>query len=340
MPATKKPAAKKPATKAPAAKKPAAKQPAAKKPAAKKAPAKKPAAKKSASVAPGTATRTRRPAWQGTISFGLINVPVALYSVTISHRISFNQLDDRDHARIQQKRVSSVTGEEVAYENIVKGYEIEPGEYVVIEKDELSSLSPERSSAIELESFIDASQIDPLYYDSSYFAIPGKNAETPYALLRDAMAAEDRAAVARLVMHQKEHLVALWPREGMLVVTTLNFFDEVTDPAELPGGPGPQVEVKPAEVKAARQLVAALSDDFDISEYRDEYREAVLELIEKKAKGQKIAKPKKAAEKKPVPDLMAALEESLAGIKGRDERMSRPSGRKRGSNGAHKSKGH
>lgn len=331
-----------PATRQSAAKKPAAKKAPAKKPAAKKPAAKKAAAKKAASVAPGKATRTRRPAWQGTISFGLINVPVALYGVTVSNRISFNQLDDRDHARVQQKRVSSVTGEEVAYENIVKGYEVEPGEYVVIERDELNGLNPERSSAIELESFIDASQIDPLYYDSSYFAIPGKNAETPYALLRDAMKAEDRAAVARLVMHQKEHLVALWPRDDMLVVSTLHFVDEVTDPAELPGGAVPETDAKAVEVKAARQLVAALSDDsFDIGVYRDEYREAVLELIEKKAKGQKIAKPKKAAEKKPVPDLMAALEQSLAGIKGADERKPRRTGsRSRGSSGSHRSKAH
>ncbi|MFT4049569.1 MAG: Ku protein [Solirubrobacterales bacterium] len=296
-------------------------------------------AKEGASVEP---TRVRRPAWQGTISFGLINVPVMLYGVTVSHRIAFHQLDDRDHARIQQKRVSSVTGEEVEFAHIVKGYELPTGDHVVIERDELAALDPERSSAIELESFIDAAQIDPLYYDASYYALPGKNAATPYALLRDAMAAEKRAAVARLVMHQKEHIVALWPREDMLIVSTLHFFDEVSDPAELPGGPGPKVSAKAAEVKAARQLVAALSDDsFDIRDYRDEYREAVLDLIEKKARGTKIARPKAATPKKPVPDLMAALEESLAGVTGADERLARrPAARKRGSGGSHRTKAH
>jgi DNA end-binding protein Ku len=307
----------------------------------KRAPAKKPASRQ-VSEAPGQAARTRRPAWQGSISFGLINVPVQLYNVTISHRIAFNQLDDKDHARIKQKRVSAETGEEVPYEHIVKGYEIEPGNYVIIEPDELATLAPERSSAIELEAFIDASQIDPLYYESSYFAIPGKNAATPYALLRDAMADEDRAAIARLVMHQKEHLVALWPRDDMLVVSTLHFFDEVTDPAELPGGPGPQASAKAAEVKAARQLVRALSADFDIRDYRDEYRELVLELIEKKAKGRKIARPKKAGEKKPVPDLMAALEESLNDLSGSKRKVGprTPSSRKRGSAGTHRTKAH
>jgi DNA end-binding protein Ku len=315
MPATKK---KPPAKKAPAKKKPAAKS----KPTAKKAPT-------------ATAAKKRHSAWQGSISFGLINVPVLLFNVTTSHRIAFNQLDDKDHARIKQKRVSSETGKEVEYEHIVKGYEIEPGSYVILEKEELDALSPERSAAIELESFIDASQIDPLYYEASYFAMPGKNAAKPYAMLRDAMAAEDRAAVARLVMHQKEHLVALWPRGDTLVVSTLHFFDEITDPSELPGGPGPTTNAKAAELTAARQLVRALSDDFDITDYRDEYRELVLELIEKKAKGSKIARPKKAADKKPVPDLMAALEESL-----KDVGKRKTSPRKRGSSGTHKTKAH
>jgi DNA end-binding protein Ku len=188
---------------------------------------------------------------------------------------------------------------------------------------------------MELESFIDASEIDPLFYEASYFAMPGKNADKPYAMLRDAMAAENRAAIARLVMHQKEHLVALWPRGSELVVSTLHFYDEVTEPSELPGGPGPEAAAKAAETKAARELVRALSDTFDIRDYRDEYRELVLELIEKKAKGNKIAKPKKAAARKPVPDLMAALEESLKDVGSR-----RTSPRKRGSSGTHKSKGH
>jgi DNA end-binding protein Ku len=288
----------------------------------KKAPAKKStkkagaARKRDAATAPAPAGRTRRPAWQGSISFGLINVPVQLYNTTTSHRIAFNQLDDKDHARIKQKRVSSETGKEVPYEHIVKGYEIEPGNYVILEKEELDDLSPERSAAMELESFIDAAQIDPLYYEASYFAVPAKNAAKPYAMLRDAMAAEDRAAVARLVMHQKEHLVALWPRDDMLVVSTLHFFDEVTDPSELPGESGPTTSAKAAELKAARQLVRALSDDFDIRKYRDEYRELVLELIEKKAKGNKIARPKKAA----------------------GSRKTSP--RKRGSSGTHKTKAH
>ncbi len=328
-------------TKTPAKKAPA-KKPAAKKPAAKKAPAKKTAAKAAAPAA----TKTRRPAWQGSISFGLIHVPIQLFNVTTSQRISFNQLDAKDHARIKQKRVSSVTGEEVEFADIVKGYEIEAGKYVVIEPDELKTLMPERSTSIELESFIDAAQIDPLYYDASYFAIPGKDAATPYGLLRDAMAAEGRAAVARLVMHQKEHIVSLWPRGDMLVVSTLHFFDEVTDPGELPGPSVPKplskaAASKSAELTAARQLVKALSqDEFDIGAYHDEYRHAVLDLIDKKAKGRKISQPKAPAEKKPVTDLMAALEESLAGLSGSSSGSGRPSARKRAGSGAHKARGH
>jgi DNA end-binding protein Ku len=316
----------------------------AKKAPAKKAPAKKASAKK-AEAAPAPA-RVRRPAWQGSISFGLIHVPVQLYNVTTSQRISFNQLDAKDHARIKQQRVSSVTGEEVSFQDIVKGYEIEPGKYVVIEPEELKTLMPERSTSIELESFIDASQIDPLYYDASYFAIPGKDAATPYGLLRDAMAAENRAAIARLVMHQKEHIVSLWPRGDMLVVSTLHFFDEITDAGELPGTSVPKpltkaAASKSAELKAARELVKALStDEFKVEKYHDEYRKAVLDLIDKKAKGRKISQPKAAAEKKPVTDLMAALEESLAGLSGSSSGSKRASSRSRGSDGAHKPRGH
>jgi DNA end-binding protein Ku len=305
-------------------------------------PKKKPAAKKKKAApkkkAEATARPTvegahaRRPAWQGSISFGLINVPVMLYNITISHRIAFHQLHDKDGARIKQERVCSADGEEVPYDHIVKGYEIEPDRYVIIEPEELKTLSPERSNAIELESFIDASEIDPLYYDASYFALPGKGAATSYALLREAMEAENKAAVARLVMHQKEHLVALWPRGDTLVVSALHFADEVTDPADLPGKSAPAKAAKPAEKKAARELVKALSGDFKINDYRDEYREQVLDLIEAKAKGKKIAQPKKSEDKKPVPDLMAALEQSLAGVAGKSR------ARSRGSKGTHKSR--
>lgn len=313
------------ATKKPAAKKPAAKKPAAaQKKATAKAAAKKPAAKKRTAAKNSSvrdqieSSSARRPSWQGSISFGLIHFPVQLFGVTTNRRIAFNQLRESDGSRIKQKRVAAADGEEVPFDKIVKGFELEPGNFVVIEKDEMAGLAPERSRTLELEKFIDAAQIDPLYYDASYFALPGKDAATPYALLRDAMAAEKRAAVARLVMHGKEHLVSLWPRGDYLVVSTMHFTEEITDPDELPrnnaSSPGKKA-AKKAELDAARALVVALSDDFDVTEYKDEYREALIDLIDKKAHGKKVTAPKAAPAKRATGgDLMAALEESLASV--------------------------
>ncbi|MGH2905773.1 MAG: Ku protein, partial [Solirubrobacterales bacterium] len=233
----------------------------------------------------------------------------------------------KDGARIKQKRFCAVEDVEVPYEEIVKGYEVSPGNYVVIEPDELSAISPERSRAIELEKFIDASEIDPLHYDASYFVLPDKGADQPYALLREAMAAEKRAAVARLVIHQKEHLVALWPRDGVLVVSTLHFAQEVSDPNKFDTEGTPKKATSRTELAAARQLISALSDGFNIADYEDEYREQVLDLIEAKAKGKKIAKAPTVEAPAPTSDLMSALEESLASL---------PRARTRGSKGTHK----
>jgi len=292
--------------------------------------------KKATSTAPRAAAG-RRPSWQGSISFGLVHFPVALYGVGTDRRIAFHQLHDQDGVRIKQKRVCPADGEEGPYDHIVKGYEIEPGRYIVIEPDELNALSPERSRTIELEKFIDAAEIDPLYYDANYYVMPAEGAEAPYALLRDAMLAEKRAAVARLVIHAKEHLVALWPRGDTLVVSTLRFADEVTDPESLPGADGSAKQHKKAELAAARQLVSALSGEFDITDYRDEYREAVLSLIEAKARGRKVTQPRAEPERKPATDLMSALQESLASVSGTASSSKRAKPRRRGDGSGHRS---
>lgn len=303
---------------------------------------KKPAAKTSKNgAAPDKEKKSTRgvsrPAWQGSISFGLIHFPVKLFGVSKSKRIAFNQLHAKDGSRIKQKRFCAAEDKEVPFEEIVKGYEVEPGQYVIIEPSELDALAPERSKTIELEKFIDAEQIDPLFYDASYFVLPGEGAGAPYALLREAMIKEDRAAIARLVMRGKEHLVALWPRGDTLVISTMHFADEVADPEKFEAEDPPSKARADVELKAARQLVSALTDDFDITDYKDEYREEVLKLIEAKAKGKKIAvAPTEEAATTPAKDLMAALEESLASL------SSAPSagGRKRGSRGSHKSAKH
>jgi DNA end-binding protein Ku len=310
--------AKKPAAKKPAAKPAAKKSAAAKKPAAKKAPAKKRASAKPSVRDLIENSSARRPSWQGSVSFGLIHFPVQLFGVTTNRRIAFNQLRESDGSRIKQKRVAAADGEEVPFDKIIKGFEIEPGNFVTVEKDEMAGLAPERSRTLELEKFIDAGQIDPMFYDASYFVLPGKDAATPYGLLRDAMAAENRAAVARLVMHGKEHLVSLWPRGDYLVVSTMHFTEEITDPDELPrnnaSSPGKKT-AKKAELDAARALVVALSDDFDVTDYKDEHREALIQLIDDKARGKKITTPKTAPQVRETGgDLMAALEESLASV--------------------------
>lgn len=264
---------------------------------------------------PSAKPKTKHAAWQGPISFGLIHIPVFLYRAASDRRVAFHQLHKSDGVRIKQKRVCPADGEEVPYADIVKGYEIEPGRYVVVEPEELDAIAPERSRAVELEKFVDIAEVDPLYYEDSYFVLPGEGAELPYALLREAMVAEKRAAVARLVIHQKEHLVVLWPRDDMLVLSTLHFADEVADPRQLDGDT-PATARNRAELKAARQLISALSASFDINEYRDDYRERVLELIEAKAKGRRIAVQPEVEERAPTADLMAALEKSLATLPG------------------------
>jgi DNA end-binding protein Ku len=299
-----------------------------------KAPAKKKLAtkKKSEPHAKLEPEKKARAAWQGSISFGLIHIPVMLFGVATNRRIAFHQLHADDGARIKQKRFCSAEDKEVPYDEIVRGYEITPGRHVVIEPDELKELSPSRSKAIELEKFIDAAEIDPLYYDASYFVVPAEGAGAPYALLREAMIKENRAAVARLVIHSKEHLVALWPREDMLIVSTLHFADEISNPDKFEGGDSvPAKSRKASEVTAARQLVAALTDEFDIADYRDEYREQVLKLIDAKASGKKFAVEPDLEDRKPVKDLMAALEESLSNLSGESKKP-----RKRGSSGEHK----
>ncbi|HEV7918833.1 MAG TPA: Ku protein [Solirubrobacterales bacterium] len=257
-----------------------------------------------------------RSIWEGSISFGLVHIPIGLSTTSSSKRIRFHQLHDEDGVRIRQARMCPAHGEEVPYEHIVKGYEIAPDRYVVITPEELDSLEPERSRTIELEKFVQIDDIDPMYFDSSYYVNPKKNAAKPYELLRDAMKEADRAGVARFVMRSKEYLVALWPRGDHLVLSTLKFSDEIVDPE--PVAPGK--EDKPrrkGELAAAQQLIEALADEFDPTEYHDEYRERVMELIEAKAEGREfVSQPTAPPPTTAAPDLMAALERSIAAAVG------------------------
>jgi len=259
-----------------------------------------------------------RSIWSGAISFGLVNVPVKLYSSVNRKTVRFHQLNRDTGHRVAQKRVDSVTNEEVAYENIVKGYELTKDRYVVITPEELETLDPEKSRTIDIEDFVDLSEIDPIYYDHPYYLVPDKGAAKAYGLLLQAMQESDKVAVARVVLRSKEQLVAIRPApDGVLMMETMIFSDEVVPPGEIEELPeANDLKVSDREVKMAQQLIDSLSSDFEPGKYRDEYREKVLELIERKASGEEIAVQPEAPEPKKVPDLMAALEASLAAVKG------------------------
>jgi len=255
-----------------------------------------------------------RPIWSGAISFGLVNVPVKVFSATSSKDVRFHQLDGKSKSRIKQKRVSVATGEEVPYEDLIKAYEIAPDNYVTITPEELEALDPKASKTIDIEDFVDLDQIDPVYYERPYYLVPDKGGQKAYALLRNAMRETNKVGIARVVLRTKQYLAAIRPLDDALVMETMLFADEVNPLDEL-DLPGPDVDVTEREEKMARSLIDSLTTDFEPSKYRDEYRERVLQLIEQKASGQEIVVEDAAEEAPRVVDLMAALEASLAAVK-------------------------
>ncbi|MEA2368740.1 MAG: end-binding protein Ku [Thermoleophilaceae bacterium] len=255
-----------------------------------------------------------RSIWTGAISFGLVNVPVKLYSAVSKKNVRFHQLHESDGVRIQQKRVCPADGEEVPWDDIVKGYEISPDQYVVVTPEELEALDPKKTKTIDIEEFVDLEEIDPLFYDHPYYLLPGQGAAKPYKLLADAMKDANKVAIARVVIRTKEQLVAIRPHGDILAMATMNFADEVVDPDSFDEAPGDDIDTTKRELDMARQLIASLTSQFEPSKYHDEYREAVLGLIEKKAEGQEVVL-QPAEEPEQVPDLMAALEASLAAAK-------------------------
>jgi len=280
-----------------------------------------------------------RSIWSGAISFGLVNVPIKLYSAVSKKTVRFHQLHGDTGTRIQQRRVDPSTGEEVAYEDIVKGYEIGKDRYVVITPDELDSLDPEKTRTIEIEDFVEESEIDPIYYDHPYYLAPATGAEKPYRLLLDAMAQAGRVAIARVVIRNKEQLVAIRPSDDVLTMSTMNFADEVVSPDsidEIASEEDGKAKATKRELDMAEQLIDSLTSDFDPGKYHDSYRERVLDLVERKAAGEEIAIAPEAPEPAPVPDLMAALEASLQDAKGKERPSKRKTPAKKGSKQASK----
>jgi DNA end-binding protein Ku len=260
--------------------------------------------------------------WSGAISFGLVNVPIKLYSAVSKKTVRFHQLNGETGSRIAQKRVDSVTGEEVPYENLVKGYELTKDRYVLISPDELETLEPEKSRTIDIEDFVDLADIDPVYYDHPYYLVPDKGASKAYGLLLNAMRESERVAIARVILRSKEQLVAIRPdRDGtVLMMETMIFADEVVPKDDLDGLPeADELKVSDREVAMAQQLIESLSGEFEPEKYKDQYREQVLELIERKAAGEEITAAPEAPAPAKVPDLMAALEASLAAVRTDDD---------------------
>jgi DNA end-binding protein Ku len=262
-----------------------------------------------------------RAIWSGAISFGLVTVPVKLYSAVSRKTVRFHQLNGKTGVRIQQKRVDPTTGDEVPYEDIVKGFELTPDRYVVIEPDELEALDPKKTRAIEIEDFVALDEIDPIYYDHPYYLAPGAGGAKPYKLLLDAMRETNRVAIATVVIRSKQQLVAVRPMsDSVLGMATMVFPDEIIDPAAVEELEAvEEVEINPRELEIAEQLIDSLAGPFDPDSYRDTYRDEVLALVERKAQGEQIAvQPQAEEDEEPVPDLMSALKASLDAVRSRD----------------------
>ncbi|MPY94962.1 MAG: Ku protein [Acidimicrobiia bacterium] len=258
-----------------------------------------------------------RAIWSGAVSFGLVSIPVKLFNAVSRKSVSFNQLDARTGARVRQKLVSSVDGEEVTRDQVIKGYSLGADQYVQVGDDELAAIMPTSQRTIELEEFVDLAEIDPVFYDSAYWLVPDQAATKPYALLSQAMDDAQKVGIARFVMRSKQYVAAIRPRDGKLVLSTMVYADELNSVDELPEiEAAEKVELNEREVAMAVQLVDSLSADFEPDKYRDTYREQVLDLIERKAAGEVLEAPAPAeAEESRVVDLLAALEASVQAAK-------------------------
>lgn len=272
-------------------------------------------------------SRVPRAIWSGAISFGLVNVPVKLYSAASSKDVRFNQLHDADGARIQLKRVCSLDGEEVPAEHIVRGYEVSPDRYVEITDEELEALEVKGTRTIDIEAFVELSQIDPVYFERSYYLAPDETGAKAYRLLVDAMADTQRVAMGRLVMRTKQYSAAIRAVGPALSLATLYYADEVTSPEDIEGMEAGEVKTTKRELDMARQLIETLATDFQPETLKDEYREKLMALIEEKASGKEVvAVPKSEQPKAPAVDLMAALEASIAAARRPEREEARSSG--------------
>jgi DNA end-binding protein Ku len=256
-----------------------------------------------------------RPIWTGTISFGLVNIPVKLHTAIREQRISFHMLHDQDNVRLRRKMVCPADNKEVHPEHIVRGYEIHKDQYVIVSPEDLEQCGPKSTKTIEITDFVDLNDIDPIYYDRPYYVVPQSAAGKAYRLLHEAMTHSKKVGISKLVMHDKEYLAALRPLENVIVLHTMHFGDEVASAETLDGLPGEQ-KAADRELKMAAQLIDSLATSFKPDQYHDDYRDCVAAMLEKKAHGEHIVtQPRTSAKPAKAGDLMAALEASLAEVK-------------------------
>lgn len=269
--------------------------------------------------------------WTGAISFGMVTVPVKLYSALNRKSVRFHQLSSKTGVRIAQKRVDPKTGEEVPYQDIVKGFELSPERYVLIEPGELETLQPKKTKTIEIEDFVELSEIDPVFYDHPYYLAPGPGGAKPYRLLLEAMHETGKVAIARVVIRSKENLVALRPMGDVLGMATMIFADEILPPDRIDEiSEAAEVKTTKRELDIAKQLVDSLAGNFEPDKYTDTYRQDVLALIERKAQGEEIAlQPVLEEVTAPAPDLMSALKASLDAVRAREDDGSSGGGKAR-----------
>jgi DNA end-binding protein Ku len=266
-----------------------------------------------------------RPIWSGTISFGLVSVPVRMFSATQSKELRFHFLDKHDLQPIGYDKVRRDTGEHVDDEDIIRGFEVEKGQYVPLEEEDLDRLDIELTKTIDILDFVDLDEIDPIYFRKAYYLAPQDGAEKPYRLLVRALEETDKVAIAKVVIRNKQHLAAVRPANGVLVLETMYYADEVREPEKVDG----RVQVRKPEVEMAKSLVENLSGKFDPKKYDDTYRKELLDLLRAKAKGKPLPEPEEEPEGEVV-DLMTALRESV-------DRTKKSSGRKRSRSRAKKS---
>src|SRR3954447_11258034 len=271
-----------------------------------------------------------RSLWTGTISFGLVSVPVRMFSATESKELRFHFLDKRDLAPIGYDKVRRDSGEHVDNDEIVRGFEVEKGRFVPLEDEDLDRLDIELTKTIDICDFVDLEEIDPIYFRKAYYLLPQEGAEKPYRLLVRALEETGRVAIAKVVIRNKQHLAALRPVDDTLVLETMYYPDEVRQPEE-----APKPQVRAPEVEMAKTLIENLAAKWDPEKYHDRYRSELLDLLQKKAKGQKLPEPS-TDEGGEVVDLMEALRQSVAATKKRRASSSRKSGSSRKTSGAKK----